>query len=170
MIELKRERIEQILNEETAKKKDPDDILRSVYTRYMFLYEKYLEDIDALSDDRIAELRAYHEETISLVKYYYMDIPLDVGTSIRKFEEEYSDKLLGPEWHKYVFDNYKQFKEKSEYKNMSEDKVKAEFTKQTLDGFYDTMDYVFRQGFGTGSQTVKKVVSGLKGLIFGKEV
>jgi len=36
MIELKRERIEQILNEETAKKKDPDDILRSVYTRYMF--------------------------------------------------------------------------------------------------------------------------------------
>ena len=52
---------------------------------------------------------------------------------------------------------------------MSEDKVKAEFTKQTLDGFYDTMDYVFRQGFGTGSQTVKKVVSGLKGLIFGKE-
>ena len=36
----------------------------------MYLYEKYLEDIDALSDDRIAELRAYHEETISLVKYY----------------------------------------------------------------------------------------------------
>lgn len=98
-----------------------------------------------------------------------MDIPLDVGTSIRKFEEEYSDKLLGPEWHKYVFDNYKEFREKSKYKNMSEDKVKAEFTKQTLDGFYDTMDYVFRQGFGTGSQTVKKVVSGLKGLIFGKE-
>ena len=111
MIELKRERIEQILNEETAKKKDPDDILHSVYTRYMFLYEKYLEDIDTLSDDRIAELRAYHEETISLVKFY----------------------------------------------------------KQTLDGFYDTMDYVFRQGFGTGSQTVKKVVSGLKGLIFGME-
>ena len=41
----------------------------------MYLYEKYLEDIDALSDDRIAELRAYHEETISLVKFCHPVVP-----------------------------------------------------------------------------------------------
>ena len=31
------------------------------------------------------------------------------------------------------------------------------------------MDYVFREGFGTGSHTAKKVVSGITGLLFGKE-
>lgn len=31
------------------------------------------------------------------------------------------------------------------------------------------MDYVFREGFGTGSHTAKKVVSGITGLLFGKK-
>ena len=31
--------------------------------------------MDALNEDKIAELKKYHEETESLIKYYYMDIP-----------------------------------------------------------------------------------------------
>ena len=37
MIELSKERIAQILHEETVKKEDADTILRSIYTRYMCL-------------------------------------------------------------------------------------------------------------------------------------
>ena len=48
MVELSKERIAQILHEETVKKEDSDTILRSVYTRYMCLYEKYFADIDGL--------------------------------------------------------------------------------------------------------------------------
>lgn len=35
--------------------------------------------------------------------------------------------------------------------------------------FYDAMGYIFRDGFGTGSQTAEQVVSGIAGLLFGKE-
>ena len=59
MVELSKERIDQILHEETTKKEELDTILRSIYTRYMHLFEKYFADIDALNDDRIAELRKY---------------------------------------------------------------------------------------------------------------
>ena len=168
MLELSKERIAQILHEETVKKEDADTILRSVYSRYRQLYEKYLEDIDALNDDKIAEMRSYHEETRSLIKYYYMDIPQDVCAGIRKFETDYSDKLLGPDWHKYVFDNYAEFRAKNKNKYKNEEEIKAEFTKQTLAAFYDLMDYGLRDGFGTGSATVKTVVSGISGLLFGK--
>ena len=167
MIGLSRERMEQILNEETPEKKEPDAILRAVYTRYMSLFEKYLTDIDELDDEKIAEMKEYHEETRSLVKYYYMDIPQDVCMGIREFEKKYSDKLLGAEWHKYVFDGFAEFKEKN--RNIREEDSKAEFTKQTLEAFYDVMDYVFREGFGTGSQTARGLVSGIAGLLFGKK-
>ena len=50
-------------------------LLRSIYTRYMRLFEGYFADIDALNDTKIAQFRKYHEETCSLVRYYYMDIP-----------------------------------------------------------------------------------------------
>ena len=70
MIELNKERLEKILREETAQKEELQTILRSVYTRYMRLYEKYFADIDALNDEKIAGLRAYHEETVSLVKHF----------------------------------------------------------------------------------------------------
>ena len=169
MIELSKERIEQILHEETIKKEELETILRSIYTRYMRLYEKYFADIDALNDDEIAELRKYHEETMSLVKYYYMDIPLDICAGIKEFENTYSVNLLGPEWHEYLFDSYEGFREKSKSKNKSEEYLKAEFAKQALAAFYEAMDYVFREGFGTGSQTAKSVVSGITGLLFGKE-
>ena len=169
MIELSNERLDQILHKETVKKEELGTILRSIYTRYMRLYEKYFADIDALNDDVIAELKKYHEETGSLVKYYYMDIPLDICMGLREFEEKYSANLLGPEWHKYLFDTYKEFKEKNKKKNKSEKDLKADFSKQALTAFYDAIGYVLRDGFGTGSQTASKVISGLTGLLFGKE-
>ncbi len=169
MVELSKERIEQILYEETAKKEELDTILRSIYTRYMRLYEKYFADIDALNDDVIAELRNYHEETKSLARHYYMDIPQDICTGLREFENKYSANLLGPEWHKYLFDSYKSFKEENRSRNKSKEHLKAEFAKQTMTAFYEAMDYIFREGFGTGSQTAKDVISGITGLLFGKE-
>ena len=164
MVELSNERLGQILHEETAKTEDLATILRGIYTRYMLLYEKYFADIDALNNAKIAELRKYHEETVSLIRYYYMDIPQDICEGIKEFENKYSANLLGPEWHDYLFRSYQDFRKESK----AVDK-KAEFTKQTLAAFYDAMDYIFREGFGTGSQTVKDVVSGITGLLFGKE-
>ncbi len=169
MVELSKVRIGQILHKETTKKEDLETILRSIYTRYMRLYEKYFADIDALNDDEIAELRKFHEETRSLVKYYYMDIPQDVCEGIKEFENKYSDCLLGAEWHEYLFDCYEDFREKSKSKNKGEETLKAEFAKQALADFYEAMDHVFREGFGTGSQTEKNVIGGITGLLFGKE-
>ena len=169
MVELSNERIGQILHEETTKKEESETILRGIYTRYMRLFEKYLADIDALNDEKIAEFKKYHEETRSLIKYYYMDIPQDVCTGIREFENKYSSNLLGSEWHEYLFGSYEEFKEKIRDKDKSEESLKAEFSKQTLMAFYDAMDYVFRDGFGTGSQTAKKGLSSITGLLFKKE-
>ena len=169
MVELSKERIEQILHEETAKKEDQGTILRSIYTRYMRLYEQLFEDIDALDDDQIAVLRDYHDETRSLVRYYYMDIPLDICKGIEEFENKYTDGLLGREWRKNLFDRYKAFREESRNKDKSEEDLKSEFKKQTLTDFYDTMDLIFREGFGTGSETVKGFAGMIKGLLFGKE-
>ena len=169
MVELSKERIEQILHEETAKKEDPGTILRSIYTRYMRLYEQLFADIDALDDDKIAVLREYHDETGSLVRYYYMDIPLDICKGIEEFENKYTEGLLGKEWHKNLFGRYKAFREESRNKDKSEEDLKSEFKKQTLTDFYDTMDLIFREGFGTGSETVKGFAGMIKGLLFGKE-
>lgn len=164
MVELSNERIGQILHEETVKTEELKTILRCIYTRYMRLYEKYFADIDALNNAKIAELRKYHEETGSLIRYYYMDIPQDICEGIKEFENKYSANLLGPEWHDYLFRVYQEFRKGSKATD-----VKAEFSKQALAAFYDAMDYIFREGFGTGSQTVKDVVSGITGLLFGKE-
>ena len=164
MVELSNERMGQILHEETAKTEELATILRGIYTRYMRLYEKYLADIDALNNAKIAELRKYHEETGSLVRYYYMDIPQDICEGIKEFENKYSANLLGPDWHEYLFRIYQDFRKGSKAKD-----IKAEFSKQALEAFYDAMDNIFREGFGTGSQTVKDVVSGISGLLFGKE-
>ena len=169
MIELNKERLEKILREETAQKEELQTILRSVYTRYMRLYEKYFADIDALNNDKIAELKKYHEETLSLVKYYYMDIPQDVCRALDEFEEKYSDLLLGPSWHLHLFRSYDDFRNENRNKNISEKDIKAEFSKRALKAFYESMDYVFREGFGTGSKTVENVVSGISSLLFGKK-
>ena len=169
MLELSNERVEAILEKETQKTEPEITILRAIYTRYMYLYERYFADIDALNNDRIAELKKYHEETLSLVKYYYMDIPQDTCKGLNEFEEKYSDLLLGPSWHLHLFNSYDEFKEENLDNYKSEKDIKAAFTKRTLRAFYETMDYVFREGFGTGSKTVKNIVEGISGLLFGKK-
>lgn len=167
MLELSNERVECILEKETQKTESATTILRAIYTRYMNLYEKYFADIEELNNDKIDELRKYHEETLSLVKYYYMDIPQDTCMGINEFEEKFSDLLLGPSWHLYLFKCYDEFKDGNFDK--TEKDIKAEFRKHSLKTFYEAMDYVFRDGFGTGSKTVDNMVEGISGLLFGKK-
>ena len=169
MLELSNERVECILEKETQKTEPAITILRAIYTRYMCLYEKYFADIDALNNDKIAELRKYHEETLSLVKYYYMDIPQDTCRGLNEFEEKFSDLLLGPSWHHYLFKSYDHFRDENRNNNIREKDIKAEFSKRAMKVFYESMDYVFREGFGTGSKTVEDVVNGISGLLFGKK-
>ena len=169
MLELSNERVECILEKETQKTEETKTILRAVYSRYMSLYEKYFADIDALNNDRIAELKKYHEETLSLVKYYYMDIPQDTCKGLNEFEEKYSDLLLGPGWHQYLFKAYDDFRNENRNSNKSDKEIKAEFSKSAMKEFYECMDYVFREGFGTGSKAVENVVTGIKDLLFGKK-
>ena len=52
MVELSNERVDQILHEESQKTEELKTILRGVYIRYMRLYERYFDDIDALNDDK----------------------------------------------------------------------------------------------------------------------
>ena len=169
MVELSNERIKQILHDETAETEDLTTILRGIYTRYMNLYERYFADTDELNDDKIAELRKYHEETRALIRYYYMDIPQDVCAGIREFEEKVSDKLLGREWKKNLYDARDEFMEKNRVRDKGEDYYMAEFSKQALKEFYEAMENVFRDGFGTYSQTAKDVFGGISGLLFGKK-
>ena len=169
MIELSNERIGQILHEETPKKEELTTVLRGIYTRYMRLYEKYFADTDALNDEEIAKLREYHANTRSLIKVYYMDIPQDICIRLREFDDKYSEKLLGPDWRQCLLDNYENYRKKNKCDDKSEESLKAEFKEETLADFYNAMDYTFREGFDTGSQKVKKLISGLKGLLFGKE-
>ena len=169
MIELSKERIEQMLHEEAGKKEELVTILRGVYTRYMCMFEKYFADIDALNDDAIAGLREYHDETRSLVKYFYMDIPRDVCLGLREFEKKYIDKLLGSGWHEYLRDCYEDFKEYTCDEQLSEALMKAAFTKEALSDFYDVMDYIFRDDFGTESKHLKDIAGEISGFLFGKE-
>ncbi len=168
MLEWSVKRIDQILHEETTEKEELSTILRGIYTRYMRLYEQYFADISALNDDRIAEFRAYQEETDSLVRYYFLDIPEDICEQIKEFNEKFNAKLLGPEWHKCLFDLYEDFKRES-WSKKSEEDFKAEFTKQALESFYEAMGSVFREGFGTGSKTGENILSGIAGLLLGKQ-
>ena len=162
MIELSNERVEQILSEETKKTEELTTILRGIYTRFMSLYEKYFDDIEALNNKKIDELKKYHEETKSLVKYYYMDIPLDICMALKEFDNNYSSKLLGSGWREYLFSAENAEEDKSE------ECLKEEFEGKNLDAFYDCMDYIFREGFSTGSETASKVASEFTGMLFGE--
>ncbi len=169
MVELSNERVEKILHEETKKTETLPTILRGIYTRYMNLCENYFADFSALTNEKIEEFRKYHEETKSLVKYYYMDIPQDVCIAIKEFDEKGIDKLLAADWKANLYDAYDEFKERSNEWDVSEEYYKAEFAKQALKESYENMESVFRDGFGTGSQTAKSVMDGLSGLLFGKK-
>ena len=167
MIELNNERAEAILKEETPKTTELATILRAIYTRYLRLYEKYFADIKALNNDKIAELNRYHEETRSLVKYYYMDIPQDVCNDLKEFDEQHGSKLLGPGWHQFLFECYEEFKDQNWGK--SEEAVQAEFRNKAMEGFYEAMGSVFRQGFGTESKNASNFIEGIGNLLFGKK-
>ena len=169
MIELNKEKMEKILHEETAKTVELTTILRSIYTRYMRMYEKYFSDIDALNDDTISELRNYNEETKSLVRYYYLDIPKDIYEGIRQFENKSVANLLGPKWRKYLSDSYAAFQEEYDGECRSKKSLKEAYAEQAMTDFYEAMDYVFREGFGTVSQTAENMMKGLAGLLFGTE-
>ena len=127
----------------------------------------YLDD--ELNDEKIAELNDYHEETKSLFRYYYMDIPLETCMQLEEFNNQYVAKLLGPKWHEHLFSVYAEFRDSADNEAKSGEEVKAEFKKQALEAFYDAMDYIFRDDFGTSSQTAKKVVTNLKEMLFGAE-
>ena len=168
MVEFNNERVEEILHKETPKTEELPTILRGIYVRYMRLYENYFTDTEALDDDKIAELKAYSEETRNLIKYYYMDIPYDICAGLFTFDEEYSVKLLGSDRHKYLLDGYSYYKSVNKNKNKSEEDLKAEYTKQVLTGFYKTMDSIFRESFGTKSKSYEQTANWLKNLLFGE--
>ncbi len=167
MVELSAERMDEILHKETGRAEELTTILRSIYTRYMHLYERYFADIDALNDDKIAELKTYHEETKSLIKYYYMDIPQDISISLKAFDDKHITKQLGSDWHEHLLNSYKEFKDQYKGKDKSEECLKAKFTEKELTDFYKAMDTVFRESFGTGSKTAEIFWARLKHLIFG---
>ena len=132
----------------------------------MRLYERYFADIDALNDDVVAELKEYHEETKSLCRHYYMDIPLDICAGLSEFNNEYVDKLLGDNWHKFLFDSYDDFRNENEDEEKSEKRLKAEFAEKRLTSFYEVMDYVLRDAFNTNSKSAENVASGITSLLF----
>ena len=157
MTKLSIERVEKILREETPKKEDLSTILRGIYTRFLRQYESYFEDINALNDKKIAELREYNNETRSLVRYYYLDIPQNICEALEEFEKEVNAKLLGPDWHKYLFESYENFRDKNW--DVSENALKAKFREQSMSTFYEIMDYIFREGFGTADKTTENTLS-----------
>ena len=166
MLELSNERIDQMMHEETPPTEELSTLLRCIYSRYIRLYEKYFADIDELNDDMIAELRIYHEETKSLIKYYYMDIPLETYTDLNEFDNDSTARLLGPDWHKFVSESYREFIDEKGDKNKSKECLKAEFADHILDAFYDDMDSVFREAFGTTNKTVDKVTKSVAKMLF----
>lgn len=170
MLELNNERLDQILHIETPKTEPLPVILRCIYTRYIRLYEQYFADIDALNDKKIAELRKFHEETLALVKYYYMDIPHDICMDIDEFEEKFSDDLLGYNWHEVLFENYEEFRERyeDEFEDVIDSRIKKEYRDLTMKAFYLSMDDIFRDGFGTSSRNASEMLEKLSGLFFEK--
>ena len=66
-------------------------------------------------------------------------------------------------------DSYAAFKEENDDEYRNEKSLKEAFAKQAMEEFYDTMDDVFREGFGTVSQNAKDFSNGLTGLLFGAE-
>ena len=167
MTTLSIERVEKILREETPKKEDLSTILRGIYTRFLRQYESYFEDINALNDKKIAELREYNNETRSLVKYYYLDIPQNICEALEEFEKEVNAKLLGPDWHKYLFESYENFRDKNW--DVSENALKAKFREQSMSTFYEIMDFIFREGFGTADKTTENTLSEIIGRFFKNE-
>ena len=167
MVKLDNERVEQILQNETMKTQPLPTILRGIYTRYINLYEDYIAEIDKLTDDKIDAYKRQNAETQSLIKYYYMDIPQDVCYELNKFEENVADELLGREWKRGIYDAFEEFKENNDAWNKSDDYYMAEFKKALRKELYKAMENIFRDGFGTHSETAKNIFTGISNLLFG---
>lgn len=69
----------------------------------------------------------------------------------------------------YLYDAYDEFKDNCDEWDMSEDYYKAAFKKKVLKEFYESMETVFRSGFGTESQTANGLFGGISKLLFGKK-
>lgn len=169
MIKLSAERVNEILLKETPVTEKLPTILRAVYNRYMQLFERYFDDIDALNDDKVAELKKYHDETKALIMYYYMDIPLDLCLGLEEYDKKYTSKLFKSDWHKLIFESFRNFRDDNEDENKSKTRLKAEFQEKVLTEFYVSMNYVFREAFGTGSKTAEQATDWLGSLLFGEE-
>jgi hypothetical protein len=98
-----------------------------------------------------------------------MDIPQDICHEIHEFEEKVSDKLLGRDWKTHLYDIYEEYKAKNKDWNKKEEDYKAEFPKAAIDAFYEAMESIFRDAFGTNSATAKEFIEGVGGLLFGKK-
>jgi hypothetical protein len=64
-----------------------------------------------------------------------MDIPEDICIELVEFDKKYNAKLLGSDWHKCLFNGYKDFKAENRGRNKSEECLKAEFKEQNLTAF-----------------------------------
>ena len=89
---------------------------------------------------------------------------MDIHYGLAKFDKDYTDKLLGPDWHDFLFENYEDYKDSHMSEDKTEEEIKAEFEEKALSYFYDDMDYIFRDDFGTGSKTEESLLEGLKNL------
>ena len=116
--------------------------------------------------DPDARLRAHNSGRGA--KYTRSRLPVEM-VYLEEFEDKCTENLLGPSWHQHVADGYLDFCERYENRNKGEKALKAEFKKQALRAFYDAMGYIFRDGFGTDSQTARNVLSGITDLFLGKD-
>ena len=169
MIELSYDQVDQIMHKDTPRSEDLPLILRSIYLRYLHLFETYFADIDALDDDKIIELKKYHEETRSLIKIFYLDIPMDVFYALGSVDEDDVSKMLSTELKQYVFDSFRNFMLENRDESKSKERFKLEFAQKNLTDFYSSMDTVFRGAFGTTSKTTENAVGWIGKLLFGED-
>ena len=98
-----------------------------------------------------------------------MDIPEETGTYLQVFDKEYTVKLLGPDWKKYVSESFQEFISEHKKEAKNEDHLKEMYREEILGAFYDAMNHVFRDGFGTANKTLEKVSKGLLSILFGDD-
>ena len=74
-----------------------------------------------------------------------MDIPLDICAALIEFDKQYSEKLLGSNWRRYLFDSLEKYK--SDRGDKSKEGLKADFEEKILTAFDDIGYLRDRQNF-----------------------
>ena len=168
MVELSPERIEEILHKETVKEEDPKTVMRAVYNRYRCVFEQYIDQIFEMNQSKIDEFNKYHQETNSLIKYYFVDIPMDTCAALAKFEHDVMDYMLGPDWQRVILNGFEEFKRKNKnkYRLANEETWRKKFKEELLSMFYVSMESAFRVSFESGSKAAEGLMDGLSA-IFG---